>query len=591
MLSPAEVGEWSAPFWEGDARNPAVPLDPPSLEKGREFPSAAHIALLPSGKVLYWNGLEGTEDAVPLNAATYPQFAKNARARVLDLNGPTWSVPTPERGYEPPPGDPDGHLSRHNLFCADQKLLHDGTVLIAGGESRPGDTMGIRETRVFTPEGAAGTFANVGDMVKPRWYPSLITLPDGKVLVLTGTTQMFTPDAEQHVHGSYTSYNNVREQEVYDLTTRRWEQKKTPMLSLPLYARVHLMPNGKVFYPAAGNGWGGAGQTPDEALWTEQRLYDPQTDSWQVAGTGQYGFREPTSALLRLEPPYQQAKVLLAGGTVMPMPTPPTANTLSEVVTVTGDTVSNDGQRKGPLDGKLGDQSQLRNPRWASSPTVLPTGEVILFSGADTEESLLPGTEKAVRTAELYDPATNTWRNLAAGSRDRTYHNVALLLPDGRVLVGGHTPVRVFDGSPAPSNSYRDASFEIYSPPYLFRGPRPQIKQFGVSATGHQLDIKVAGSSSEISGVVAVRFGSSTHSVDADQRAVSLPFEPIADGVLKARLPSQAGTGLTDGNILPPGPYHIFVLRNTPDGPVPSIARTVFTKPAGDGRVTFALAP
>ena len=48
----------------------------------------------------------------------------------------------------------------------------------------------------------------------------------------------------------------------------------------------------------------------------------------------------------------------------------------------------------------------------------------------------------------------------------RGYHSTALLLPDGRVLSAGD------DG-----DSEQDAidKVEIFSPPYLFKGPRPTI--------------------------------------------------------------------------------------------------------------------
>ena len=63
------------------------------------------------------------------------------------------------------------------------------------------------------------------------------------------------------------------------------------------------------------------------------------------------------------------------------------------------------------------------------------------FSGSDRDEVLLPGTGEPVTTPELFDPVTETWRPLAPQNRPRTYHNTAMLLPDGRVLVGGHAPI------------------------------------------------------------------------------------------------------------------------------------------------------
>lgn len=39
--------------------------------------------------------------------------------------------------------------------------------------------------------------------------------------------------------------------------------------------------------------------------------------------------------------------------------------------------------------------------------------------------------------AELFDPTQNAWRTLAPIAVPRTYHSIALLLPDATVLAGG----------------------------------------------------------------------------------------------------------------------------------------------------------
>ena len=68
---------------------------------------------------------------------------------------------------------------------------------------------------------------------------------------------------------------------------------------------------------------------------------------------------------------------------------------------------------------------------------------------------------------EIWDPDTDTWTETAvARQRPRLYHSSSLLLPDGRVLLAG-------GGAFAPAVNETNA--EIYSPPYLFKGPRPTI--------------------------------------------------------------------------------------------------------------------
>src|SRR5437763_12290720 len=77
-----------------------------------------------------------------------------------------------------------------------------------------------------------------------------------------------------------------------------------------------------------------------------------------------------------------------------------------------------------------------------------------------------------------------TCADVAVQHRPRTYHNNAVLLPSGEVLVGGHAPIPngysyVHDNPETPlgetSNNFKDASFEIFRPPYLYWGPRPVI--------------------------------------------------------------------------------------------------------------------
>src|SRR5437773_43882 len=96
--------------------------------------------------------------------------------------------------------------------------------------------------------------------------------------------------------------------------------------------------------------------------------------------------------------------------------------------------------------------------------TVLPTGQVLVTGG--TSGSGFNNPVGAVHAAEMWDPATGVWTTMASNAVTRIYHSTTLLLPDGRVL---HT------GSGDGAGAVDELSYEIYSPPYLFKGARPSI--------------------------------------------------------------------------------------------------------------------
>ena len=70
--------------------------------------------------------------------------------------------------------------------------------------------------------------------------------------------------------------------------------------------------------------------------------------------------------------------------------------------------------------------------------------------------------------AEVWSPATEQWTTLASNQVPRYYHSTAVLLPDGRVLIGG-------GWGGAGGTDDRQHNYEIFSPPYLFKGARPTI--------------------------------------------------------------------------------------------------------------------
>src|SRR5262249_33985644 len=147
------------------------------------------------------------------------------------------------------------------------------------------------------------------------------------------------------------------------------------------------------------------------------------------------------------------------------------------------------------------------------------------------------------------------------------------LLPDGRVLVGGHAPINtaylfsitVPGFSP---NDGRDPSFEIYSPPYVSRSDRPTITTAPLQVSPGQTFTIQTPQAASISKVLLMRRAATTHVIDADQRAVSLPIVSRGTGSLRVRMPA-------DSAVVPAGPYMLFIDRTTSSGIVPSVSKGV----------------
>ena len=580
-------------------------------------PAGATEVMLPNGKILYWNALQGTENIQNSTVNEIAATAANDSVKVMDLNGPTWASTNPSDGGAnagTPPSSVGDCLvpgtctypgkAYGDLFCADQVLLGNGDLLAVGGTTYfqdPGlpppsnlgvaELEGLKNGRIYHPDTNTWTQTRdkngqITEMAYGRWYPSLVTLPDGNVFIASGVTKLIKPVSP----GQPPQYNNsnVVQTETYHPATQTFTYNAgTPTTaggtsadhSLPLFPRLHLLPDGKVFYDGAGQAYNPQGQSTDEALWNMDSVYDPGTKSWtdlgiHALGTPSPGFRGSTfSQMLPLKAPYTSASFLEAGGVLGVTPGSFAATNTSEITTV--DTTTGDSKT-------VTSTGSLNNSRWYPSGVTLPDGTVLTFSGASVDEVVGPGTGMPVRQAELFTPTYDgngrptggTWAGLASANRDRTYHNAAVLLPDGRVLVGGHAPIPNAYGKVQTlpggfSNNERDPSFEIFSPPYLFRGPRPGIQSVQMpGGYGQPIHITTP-DAGRIARVVLVRNTAVTHLVDGDQRTIELPFTVSGNSIVAQGPPGPS--------IAPPGPYLLFILGTTKNAGelTPSVAAQV----------------
>ena len=362
------------------------------------------------------------------------------------------------------------------------------------------DRRGLPDANIYDP--LSQTWTAVAPMRRGRWYPTSTTLANGEVLTLAGTDET---GAEVDIP------------EVW--TGSEWRALTGAGRELPYYPRTFVAPNGLVFY---------AGELRQAAY------LDPTgTGRWILSASSHYGRRDYGSAVM-----YRPGRVLILGGSDPPDGAP--TNT-AEVIDLTA---------PGPVWRYTG---SMTYPRRQFNTTLLPDGRVLATGG--TSAAGFSDPSGAVHAAEMWDPATGQWTLLAGNQVSRVYHSTTLLLPDGRVLHTGSG-----DGPGLP----RELNAEIFSPPYLFRGPRPEINSAPGSVSYGQEFLLGTPDAPRIVRVTLARLGSVTHGFDQNQRFLELSFRRSAGGLT---VTAPAG-----GNLAPPGDYLLFVLDARG---VPSVGATL----------------
>ncbi len=466
IAQPSFFGEWneplSAPKWPGDG-------------------IAMHAVHLSTGRILVWK---------------YPDEAR------------LWN-----------PAD-DSITEVHTAFqidCSGHAALADGSILLAGGGAEDGDPgpPANDQTTIYSLRAVPnGPWVEADTMDNKRFYPTCTTLPDGRVLAISGKNEIGVP---------------VETPEIYDPGLDMWQPMNVSAdKALPNYPWMFVLPDDglgdtRVFYAGAGTS-------------TNTYILNIDSQTWSDALSSNISAHRGAAVM------YEHGGdvwVLKSGG-----------NWQGGITDLTDVINLND-----------------LNPSWALTPVgmvearrrhrlvLLPDGTILAVGGeriATTSAAVVP-----VKKAELFDPEVAAWTEMAEMSNPRARHGIAVLLADGRVLSAGgqgHDP---------------EGTVEIYSPRYLFTGqPRPSIGyaptvvQYG---SGFRVLVNWIGpqGAGAIQKVSLVRPAAVTHWFDEDQRFVDLEFLQVTDAKLNVTAPADASRA-------PPGYYMLFIISNAG---VPSVAR------------------
>lgn len=331
-------------------------------------------------------------------------------------------------------------------------LLANGKVLVVGGRLCAGSSCAeFSSAELYDP--TTGLWKAAGNLKVPRHAHVAVRLPNGKVLVAGG-------------HNGATNWNSA---ELYDPNTESWSATGD-LAAARAFATATVLANGKVLIAG-----GGSSSFLDSA-----ESYDPDTGVWSPAGTMNDARGFHTAALLA------DGRVLVASGASLTsgiltlrrsaelydpsdgswtktgsLSTARTFHTATrlvngKVLVVGGSNFSSviydTSELYDPASGRWSTTDKLNSARISHTATLLPSGKVLAVAGFNNEP-----VDSTQRSAEVFNPATETWTATADLNAVRGNHS-ATLLEDGRVLVtggnGGGSPAissaELYDGTVAP---------------------------------------------------------------------------------------------------------------------------------------------
>ncbi len=594
-----EMGTWET-----------IPMPPKE-----DLMQSVHTVLLPNGKVLSVNGSSFRSTLVKDNGKI--SFVEGVAVTDYDVVNNT-SLFDPETGkFERIASPPAVQYGESNdLFCAGHLQLADGNVLFIGGTGRyyPGGAFtGTKQVNLYNWQ--TGEWSALGQIKEGRWYPSLISLADGKIVIFSGLKL----DAPNQINPSIEIYDPKTEKFHYiDLTGIKDIPFNTKLKDADVYDSIDLYP--RVFPTADGR----LLITGDEAGIAGVLVSHASKKSYLMSihedAEGEF------SVSFEVGP--QRGEPSKAYGTALQVPNSEDVLLFGGIIGTNDINFGRGGNTKGfPKEAKVASSLQrwvspeksgkkngkweivenfLNKPRANLQAVILPNKEVLIVNGGEYPE-YKPVYKPLLIAADSEASGGYKTKVMNPAKLPRLYHNGALLLPDARVLIiGGNAnrAAREKDGTvhvdilrdakeyyqlaKLTDKSGQDKEFnlkqyykspqsyfaegdnkepfvpaeiwqaEIFSPPYLFKsGPRPEIVEAPETIKYGQSGMVSVKDATKEGSLVLIKLGAVTHSFDYGQRLADLQIENLALGnesSINFKAPKNA-------NLYPPGYYMMFYLN------------------------------
>ncbi|MFF8847302.1 galactose oxidase-like domain-containing protein [Streptomyces sp. NPDC015127] len=503
------------------------------------FPSpdfGAHVAQLPTGKVLLFSfeRIESNPTQEPAPTDTLGK-ANAGRAYLWDPAKGT-SAAAFKKVTPPNVIMPDGKNESRPapFFCAGHAFLPNGMLGVFGGNLGGKGGSGAKLSLVFDPWTERWSLNQ--DMSVGRWYPSVVTAPDGRLLIMSGQSEKgwgtATPVVERFPAKSHpVPWYKTDVPRNVPVDRLRVD---APFSSTSDYPHLFTLRDGKVY---------GLGRDPKE-----QWVFDP------IAET-------------RSDLPNRPDNFSRNYGSAVPLPA---GFRGPDSVLVLG------GSRDDPntyrlADGKWETEKPRAFGRTQDDTVILPDGSLLTVNGAyDIRDygngPYNPEADLKYRQIETRD-ALGEWKLGPVQRLPRGYHSNAVVLPDGRIMLTGDELQQL--ANDADITDSMNGSIEIYEPAYLHQGTRPVLNSVPKRPVAHGARFKVTTSTPErVDRAVLLAPTTATHAVNFSQRHLDLRIVSREGGELTLQAPPTA-------NDAPPGYYMLFLLD---ENGVPSTAQFVAVK-------------
>ncbi|XP_021900935.1 aldehyde oxidase GLOX1-like [Carica papaya] len=400
--------------------------------------SAMHMQLLKNDRVIFFDRTDFGQSNLLLPDGKC-RYDPNDTALIIDCTAHSIEYNFLSNTFRP-------LMVQTDVWCSSGSVMPDGRLIQTGGFND-----GERKVRVFNPCDNCDWLEIDDGLAVRRWYATNHVLPDGRQIIIGGRKQF---NYEFYPKNSDSSYYNL----PFLMETNDPEENN-------LYPFVYLNVDGNLFI-FANNRAILLNYVMNKVVKTYPCIPGGDPRSYPSSGSS------VLLPLKNLQAPVLEAEVLVCGGAPKGSYQLASMGIFMEALNTCGRIKITDSNPEWVME-------TMPQSRVMGDMILLPNGHILIINGASRGTAGWELGRNPVLTPVIYKPEYTIGFRFEIQNPStipRMYHSAAILLRDGRILVGGSNPHVFYNFSDVVYPT--ELSLEAFSPPYLdlqFSNLRPKI--------------------------------------------------------------------------------------------------------------------